>query len=125
MANPSVGVKPQPQPASWQARPPATARGVAADNGPSRFVLSSPDALGVKAQAPAVQVDWSAIQTRLERLRVVTYKKNTEGPGVRVTLHLATANPGLVQPVEAVAETEAAAALMALRAAETWAQNRR
>ena len=98
---------------------------MSADAESSRFVLSSPDALGVKAQASAAQVDWNAIQARLERLRVVTYKKNTEGPGVRVTLHLPTANPGLVQPVEAVAETEAAAALMALQAAETWAHNRR
>ena len=125
VANQAVPTKPQPQSPAWQARPPATARGVSAEPAPTRFVLSSPDVLGVKAQAPAVHVDWTAIQARLDRLRVVSYKKKPAASGVCVTLHLPTANPGLVQPVEAQADTEAAAALLALQAAEPWMQNRR
>jgi hypothetical protein len=109
------------QPAAWQAQPQPVVRGVSGDAAPARFVLSRPEVLGVQAQ-PA-QMDWAAIQQRLDRLGVVRYRKNPVAGGVCVTLHLPTANPGMVQPVEASADSEGAAALLALQAAETWQQN--
>jgi hypothetical protein len=132
-----------PQPTQWQApsnaslaagvapQPlPAKVRGVSAD-GPTvkKFLMPSPEALGVNVSAPPLVViaaiDWTLIQSRMERLGVLQYKKSalTNG-GVRVTMLLPTSNPALGQPVEAQAETEGAAIAMALDAAEEWARKR-
>ncbi len=109
--------------------PPAKMRGVSADP-PAKFVLPSPAALGVTTSLnlPAAQktvVDWNQIQSRMERLRVLRYEKDGSIPGrVSVKILLPTSDPTRGQPVEAQAETEAAAIVMALDAAEAWAQKR-
>lgn len=93
-----------------------------------KFALPSPEALGVRmsaSPAPAtVQVDWKQIQSRMERLGVLRYKKNALSQGVAVSMLLPTSDPAIGQPVEAQAETEAAAILLALDAAEAWARKR-
>ena len=116
----------QPQPAVWQpAQPlPVKVRGVAAEPAPTRFVLPSPEALGVATNIkmpPAPVVDWSQIQARMARLGVVRYQKNALSTGgIRVTLLLANSQT----PMEAQAETEAAAVLIALQHAETTVRPR-
>jgi hypothetical protein len=118
----AAGVAPQPLPAK--------VRGVSADApAVKKFMLPSPEALGVTFAAPPppvqAQVDWSLIQSRMERLGVLQYKKSAlPSGGVRVVMLLPTTNPALGQPVEAQAETEAAAIGMALDAAEEWARKR-
>jgi hypothetical protein len=153
MPLPPLAPQPQarmPQPTQWQASPtrmpspaflasganprpvPATVRGVSADPPRvSKFVLPSPEALGVRTSlktpataAPTLQVDWNQIQARMERLRVLRYEKDRQAGGVRVMLLLPTSNPERGQPVTAQAETEAAAIVMALEAAEAWMQKR-
>ena len=128
--------RPPQQPTQWQAggttNPPAVVRG-AAPEGPPKYVLPRPEALGVAtsltvqpAAAPTpVQVDWTQIQARMERVGVVGYAKDRpEASVVRVTLTLATADPSRRQPVTAQGGTEAAAVLSALQIAEAWAQKR-
>ena len=123
-ANLAAGVSPQPVP--------AIVRGVSADPRPAaKFVLPSPEALGVSTSlsvpqpaVPKLQVDWNQIQARMERLRVLRYEKDRQPAGVRVTLLLPTNDPTRGQPVTAHAETEAAAVAMALDAAEAWTQKR-
>lgn len=111
--------------ASGPAAPPAKVRGVSADP-VAKFVLPSPQALGVSTslslpQPTAAKVDWNQIQTRMERLKVLAYDKDRPQPGVvRVKMLVATADPTRGLPVEAQAETEAAAIGMALDAAEAW-----
>lgn len=113
-----------------QALPPAKARGVSADPAAAKFVLPSPEALGVSVSlspAPATNtlVDWNLIQARMERLAVLHYEKDRSQPGrVRVRMLLPTSDPTRAQPVEAQAESEAAAIVMALDAAEAWARKR-
>jgi hypothetical protein len=121
-ANLASGVAPQPLPAK--------ARGVSAE-APTKFVLPSPEVLGVTANlnlpkqaAPTTQIDWNQIQARMDRLRVLRYQKDSLPGGVRVQMLLPTSDPTRGQPVEAQAETEAAAIVMALNAAEAWAQKR-
>jgi len=155
MALPVRALPPQPQafapqPTQWQApaspaylasgvprqslgtkQPlPAKARGVSADP-PAKFVLPSPEALGVTANlnlrlspAPNTPVDWNQIQARMERLGVLRYEKDRQQEGVRVMMLLPTSDPTRGQPVQAQAETEAAAIVMALDAAEAWMQKR-
>jgi hypothetical protein len=150
MALPVRALPPQPQafapqPTQWQAPPspaylasglnprplPAKARGVSADP-PAKFVLPSPEALGVTVNlnprpsaAPNTPVDWNQIQARMERLGVLRYEKDRQQVGgVRVTMLLPTSDPTRGQPVEAQAETEAVAIVMALDAAEAWMQKR-
>ena len=156
MAMPVRALPPQPQafapqPTQWQAPPapaylasgvprqslgtrqplPAKARGVSADP-PPKFMLPSPEALGVTANlnlrqsaAPNTPVDWNQIQARMERLGVLRYEKDRQQlGGVRVMLLLPTSDPTRGQPVEAQAETEAVAIVMALDAAEAWMQKR-
>ena len=133
-----------PQPPQWQTAPlahaasgvnppslPAKARGVAADVPAVRkFFLPSPEALGVTATSsppPAVKapVDWNQIQSRMQRLGVLQYKKNSLPNGaIGVTMLLPTSDPAIGQPVAAQAETEAAAIILALNAAEAWTQKR-
>ena len=133
-----------PQPPQWRAVPPAylasgvnpqplaaKARGVSADVPAVRqFLLPSPEALGVTVTAslpPAAkaQVDWNQIQSRMERLGVLRYKKSPLATGgVCVAMLLPTSDPAIGQPVEAQAETEAAAIILALDAAEAWARKR-
>src|ERR1700722_20979448 len=97
----------QPQPTVWQpAQPlPVKARGVAAEPAPTKFVLPSPEALGVATNVkvpPALPVDWNQIQTRMARLGVIRYQKNAlSAGGIRVTLSLATSQA----PLEAQADT--------------------
>ena len=118
-----------PQPAQWQT--PKKTRAVSADP-IARFVLPSPETLGVTVRLNPPQpistqasVDWNQIQSRMERLRVLRYEKDRlPAGGVRVRMLLPTSDPAQGQPVEAHAETEAAAVVMALNAAETWAQKR-
>ena len=94
----------------------------------SKFFVPSPESLGVSANlnlqatpAPTRQVDWNQIQARMERLKVLRYEKDRPQAGVvRVKMLLPTSDPTRGQPVEAQAETEAAAILMALDAAEAW-----
>ncbi|MBI2804815.1 MAG: hypothetical protein HYX68_07510 [Planctomycetes bacterium] len=122
------GQPPRPAPTPWQApaRPTFTARGVSGAPAPARFVMPSPEALGVtapKQAAPDGQIDWRAIQARVEKLRVIRYKKQVLSEGVCVTLFLPTADPKLAQPVQARASSEGAAVLLALQAAETWTAN--
>jgi len=109
---------------------PTKARGVSADP-PVKFVLPSPEALGVTANlnlrppaAPNTPVDWNQIQARMERLGVLRYEKDRQQVGVRVMMLLPTSDPTRGQPVEAQAETEAVAIVMALDAAEAWMQKR-
>lgn len=98
----------------------------------SKFVVPSPEALGVSAQlsfsqptASATSVDWGAIQARLERLGVLRYKKSdVSSQIVRVTITLPTSDPAQGQPVTAEAQSEAAAIAMALDAAEAWMQRK-
>ena len=115
------GVSPQPLPAK--------VRGVSAETpAMPKFALPSPESLGVRVSAspaPAtVQVDWKQIQSRMERLGVLRYQKNALSQGVAVSMLLPTSDPAIGQPVEAQAETEAAAILLALDAAEAWARKR-
>lgn len=71
-------------------------------------------------------VDWNAIQARMDRLGVLRYQKERlSNGGVCVQLLLPTTDPTKAQPVEARADTEAAAVLLALQASEDWAKNRR
>ena len=123
-----------PQPAQWQTPAhlmPAKVRGVSAE-APRAFALPSPETLGVSANLnlaqPAVtktQVDWNQIQARMERLNVLKYEKDLPQAGViRVKMLLPTSDPTRAQPVEAQAETEAVAIVMALDAAEAW-QNKK
>ncbi|MBI3822944.1 MAG: hypothetical protein HY289_09750 [Planctomycetes bacterium] len=119
-----------PQPTPWQQPPPAKTRGVSGAMA-AKFALPSPESLGVSAYlhvpAPAAappQVDWNQIQDRMERLGVLKYEKDRLPGGVRVVLLLPTSDPKLGQPVSAQAETEAAAVVMALDAAEAWARKR-
>jgi hypothetical protein len=124
-ANLAAGVSPQPV-------PPAIVRGVSADPKPAaKFALPSPESLGVATNlnplvptSAKVQVDWNQVQARMERLRVLRYEKDRQPAGVRVTLLLPTNDPTRGQPVTAHAETEAAAVVMALDAAEAWLQKR-
>jgi hypothetical protein len=121
--------QPQPQPAKWQATAPTPTkvRGVSAD-AIAKFVMPSPESLGVSTNlnltatpAPAKQADWNQIQARMEQLKVLRYEKDRPQAGVvRVKMLLPTSDPTRGQPVEAQAETEAAAVLMALDAAENW-----
>jgi hypothetical protein len=130
------------QPTKWKAPaqlasgvnlpgPPAKVRGVSADV-PPKFVLPSPEALGVSvnlnlppADAPKARVDWNQIQSRLERLGVLRYEKERiPAGGVRISMLLPTGDPTRGQPVEARAQTEAAAIVMALDAAEAWMRKR-
>jgi hypothetical protein len=118
----AAGVMPQPLPAK--------VRGVSADApAVKKFMMPSPEALGVTVTdspgAAKSPVDWMLIQSRMERLGVLQYKKNALSTGgVRVMMMLPTSNPALGQPVEAQAETESAAIVMALDAAEEWARKR-
>jgi hypothetical protein len=126
----------QPPPTQWQASgvptQPAIVRGVApeAPAAPPKYVLPRPEALGVSTSlnlqpAAAPPVDWTQIQTRMERVGVVGYDKDRSTPGsVRVTLTLRTADPARRQPVTAQGDTEAAAVLLALQHAEAWVQKR-
>jgi hypothetical protein len=137
-APPMVQAQPprtQAPPAQWQAsgipKQPAIVRGVAPEAPPPKYVLPRPEALGVSTSlnmqpaAAPVQVDWTQIQARMERVGVVGYDKDRSTPGVvRVTLTLRTADPARRQPVIAHGETEAAAVLLALQYAEAWAQKR-
>jgi hypothetical protein len=117
-----------PAPTTWQTPPIASV--VNPRPTLARFVLPSPEALGVSVSltgaqpAPATQVDWNAVQARMERTGVLRYKKEALPGGVRVTLTLRTSDPGLGQPVVAQATSEPAAIAMALDAAEAWAQKR-
>lgn len=132
----------QAQPTPWKSAPPLAhqaagvqtqpvpvrTRGVSAE-APAKFVLPSPQALGVTVSlhSPAVKapIDWNLIQSRLERLGVLRYEKNIlSADGVRVVLLLPTSDPAQGQPVTAHAATEAAAIVMALDAAEAWARKR-
>lgn len=140
MMLPGVPMRPQvqpqpyaPQPTPWQqARPPASkARGVSAEVS-AKFVLPSPEALGVSPPVPASQlaavtapVDWNQIQARMEQLRVLKFEKERLSGGVRVVLVLPTSDPKLGQPVSAQAVTEAAAIVLALDAAEAWMRTRK
>jgi hypothetical protein len=107
--------------------PPAVVRGVAPEV-PAKFVLPRPEALGVatsvKVPAPQpVQIDWQQVQTRMERVGVVGYRKATPTAGVvRVTIELRTTDPARRYPVEAQGETEGAAILGALQTAEALMQ---
>jgi hypothetical protein len=131
-----------PQSTQWQApaylasrvnppQLPAKVRGVSADL-PAKFVLPSPEALGVTANlnlpqpaAATTRVDWNQIQSRMEQLKVLRYEKDcVPAGGVRVSMLLPTSDPMRGQPVEARAETEAAAIVMALDAAEAWMRKR-
>ena len=115
-----------PQAPQWQAP------GVAAQTLTAKFVLPTPEALGVSANlnvpqppAPTTQVDWGVIQTRMERLGVLRYKKDPiSAVAVRVTITLPTNDPAQGQPVSAEATSEAAAIAMALDAAETWTRRK-
>jgi hypothetical protein len=111
--------------------PPAKARGVAPETPAIRkFDMPSPEALGITVTASApqpasTQVDWKQIQSRMERLGVLRYKKIALANGaVGVSMLLPTSDPAMGQPVEAQAQTEAAAILLALDAAEAWARKR-
>ena len=131
-ARPPVQQPQPPQPTAWNAMQPlpAKVRGVAADQPPRKFVLPSPEALGVATNvspAPSAQtrIDWNHVQARMERLGVLRYQKElVPSCGCRVTLLLRSADPTCGQPVVAQAESEAAAVLMALEHAETWARQR-
>jgi hypothetical protein len=96
----------------------------------ANFVLPTPEALGVTADLTAAQpaapgqVDWNAVQARMERTGVLRYRKEALPGGVRVTLTLRTSDPNFGQPVVAQANSEPAAIAMALDAAEAWAQKR-
>jgi hypothetical protein len=111
---------------------PAKARGVSAEPTLTKFVLPSPEALGVSANPPRPQpdaakpqVDWNTIQAHMDRLGVLRYQKDRLGAGgVRVLILLPTADPTKAQPVEAQAATEAAAIALALEAGEAWMQKR-
>jgi hypothetical protein len=108
---------------------PPVARGVSAEApAVKKFLMPSPSALGINAVdaplAAKAPVDWALIQSRMERLGVLQYKKTAIANGVRVTMLLPTSNPALGQPVEAQAETEAAAIVMALDAADEWSRKR-
>jgi hypothetical protein len=112
-----------PQPTAWQATQPlpVKARGVAAEPAPAKFVMPSPETLGVTAAAaaPMPQVDWQQIQARMARLGVLRYRKDAlPTGGCQVTLLLPTADPTRGQPVQANGETEVAALLIALAQAE-------
>jgi hypothetical protein len=128
-----------PQPTQWQAQPqyaqqprPITARGVSGPTTapqPARYALPSPQSLGVSAklnlESPppqrTEQVDWTAIQSRIAKLKVISYDKKASANGVFVKLVLPTADPRVGQPVEAQAHSEGAALIMALDFAEAWA----
>src|SRR4051812_9981259 len=87
-------------PAQWQAAPaPSKVRGVSGAT-LTRFVLPSPESLGVTANvtsAPPPQaartVDWQAIQNRLASLKVLSYDKKPVQEGFRVQIVLPTADP--------------------------------
>ncbi|MSQ97061.1 MAG: hypothetical protein EXR98_21255 [Gemmataceae bacterium] len=113
----ATGVNPQP----------TKARGVSAEPVSAKFVLPSPESLGVTAhlQPAAPVVDWNAIQARMDRLGVLRYQKDhLPAGGVRVMLLLPTIDRTKAQPVEAQAETEAAAIALALGAGEAWMQKK-
>ena len=119
----TVVVQPAPLPTVWQpAELPAKVRGVSADPVPTKFVLPSPEALGVATTVSVPQaapVDWRQIQARMERLGVLRYQKiPVPKGGCQVTLLLPTVDPARSQPVEAQGETEAAAVLLALQTAK-------
>ncbi len=119
-----------PRPAPIQQPPLGIARGVSQEpTAPAKFVLPSPQALGVSttfnlpAAPVAAPVDWNQIQARIERLGVLKYEKERVGPDlIRVRLVLPTADPTLGQPVSAQGATEVAAILLALDQAENWMQ---
>lgn len=123
---------PAPPPPAFLATglPPAKVRGVSADP-PKKFTLPNPEALGVTSnlnlpQAVTVKtpVDWNQIQARMERLSILRFEKDRLPGGVRVRILLPTSDPSRGQPVDAQAETEAAAIVMALDAAEAWTRKR-
>jgi hypothetical protein len=115
------GVAPEPMPAP-QAQPaplPPPA--------PPKFVLPSPEALGIAANPPAAAtpIDWNQVHARMEKLGVLRYEKSTvPSGGVRVVLLLPMADPTRGQPVEAVAANEGNAIAAALERAEAWMQQR-
>jgi hypothetical protein len=95
--------------------------------------MPSPEELGVATrvavpkQQPATPatVDWNAIHAQMERLGVLDRTtKPLPGGGVRVTILLPTKDRTQGQPIQAEAQTEAAAIAAALRSAETWMQKR-
>ena len=120
----------QPQPAVWQATQPMPTkmRGVSAEPAAAKFVLPSPEALGVATKVqlpPAPAVDWTQIQARMARLGVVRYRKDPSPKGgIRATLVLPTADPLRELPIAAEGETEAAAIMIALQQAETTVRPR-
>ncbi len=139
-------VRPQAQSTPWQAptrmpspaslaggapSQPAKARGVSAEPVSARFMLPSPEALGVTTSlsspvqaAATAPLDWNVIQGRMDRLGVLRYQKDRlPAGGMRVLLLLPTADATKAQPVEAQADTEAAAVTLALNAAESWLRN--
>jgi hypothetical protein len=118
---------------------PAKVRGVAPDPvpaplppAPPRFVLPSPESLGIATSVPvpapsaaAAPIDWNQAHARMEKLGVLRYEKSSlPAGGVRVVLLLPMADPTRGQPVEAVATSEAAAIAAALERAEAWLQQR-
>jgi hypothetical protein len=122
-ANASLQITGAPRPA------PAVVRGVSAEPpAVKKFLMPSPEALGITAAVPAViptaAINWGQIQTCMERLGVLQYKKTPIANGVRVSMLLPTSSPGIGQPVEAQAETEAGAIVMALDAAEEWSRRK-
>ncbi len=118
---------PQPQmqaqltlpPPGFAQQPRPIVRAVAEDSPPpppARLVLPSPEALGIPpVAAPApVAVDWNQVHARFEQLGVVKLQRDRlpQG-GYRVTLALPA------HQVEATADTEAAAVLLAVQRAES------
>ena len=115
---------------------PAKFRGVAPEAAPvppppPKFVLPTPEALGIATNipmpsqaSPPPAVDWNQVHARMERLGVLRYHKEAAPGGVRVTLLLPMADPSRAQPVEAVAQNEAAAVLAALERSEAWMRQR-
>jgi hypothetical protein len=117
-----LALPPPPALAAAQAKP--IVRGAMPDSPaapppPTRIVLPSPEALGIKIgpATPPAAPDWNHVHARLEKLGTVNYQRDrlSQG-GYRVILSLPA------HRVEATGDTEAAAVLLALERAENLVQ---
>jgi hypothetical protein len=108
---------PEPRPSPAEAPPIPPERPVAL------LSLPAPEELGVSAAPPsAAGIDWSAVHCRLDRLGALSFhqEKRTDG-SCRVTFLLPTERQDRAHHVEAVSDSMAEAATLALEQAEKWA----
>lgn len=89
--------------------------------------LPSPEELGVDSPAAKSQavINWTQVHRQLARLGALSfYQQKLPGGGYRVTFLLPAGKEGRAHHVEAIAETDAEAVLLALDRAEKWAGQR-